>query len=374
MTSDAFKILFIHGAGALGGAEYMLLLIVERLAERGCRPIVVCPCPSPLQRELAARAIETHDASFPAWRKLKTLFARSKGVQVLESIIESVQPHVIHVNDIWWLPQALRASRRFPIPVVAHVRQKIEPSKVMLYELNKADFVFAVSDQIRRCMETAGVFPRRVKTLYDGCRVNRFHQNMNVHEIRQVLGLSHGDVVLGTVANLFHRKGYDVMLRAMPMIIAEAPHAHYLIIGTGDNAYEQQLRRQVERLCLEAHVHFLGFQDDVFPYLAGLDVYVQPSRMEGLGCAVQEAMAMRKPVVATDIAGLSEVVRHQHTGLLVKPDDPHALAQAVLALLSDPERCRVFGAQGCRRIETQFSRDTMMDGLVQRYQDILRSQ
>jgi len=374
MTSDAFKILFIHGIGSIGGSERMLILMVEQLAERGYHPIVVCPSPSPLQRELAACAIETYDVSFTAWRKLKTLFARSKSVRALESIIESVQPQIIHVNDMWWVPQVLRASRRFPIPVVAHVRQRIEPSKVIFYELDKVDFVFTVSDNIWHSVEASGVSPHQIKMLYDGCRVNRFHRNVNGHEIRQALGFSHGDVVLGTVANLFPRKGYDVMLRAMPMLIAEAPHTHYLIIGKGENAYERQLRSQVKRLYLEERVHFLDFQYNVFPYLAALDVYVQPSRLEGLGCAVQEAMAMKKPVVSTDAGGLPEIVRHQYTGLLVKPDDAHALAQAVLDLLSDAERCRIFGARGCQRIEEQFALEMMMDKLVQSYQDILQSQ
>ena len=196
--------------------------------------------------------------------------------------------------------------------------------------------------------------------------------NSNGPNIRQELGLSNADVVIGTVANLFPRKGYDVMLQAMPLVHAKAPHTHYLIIGTGENAYEQQLHCHVKQLGLEEYVHFLGFQPNVSPYLAALDVYVHPSRMEGLGIAVFEAMAMYKPVVATDVGGIPEIVRHQHTGLLVKPDDPHALAQAVLALLADPERCRVFGAEGRRRVEAQFTVEAMMDGLMQSYQYVLR--
>ena len=83
---------------------------------------------------------------------------------------------------------------------------------------------------------------------------------------------------------------------------------------------------------------------------------------------------MKKPVVATDVGGMSEAVRHQHTGLLVKPDDANALAQAVLALLSDPERRRVFGVEGRRKVEAQFNVEAMMDGLIQSYQYVLRHQ
>ena len=274
---------------------------------------------------------------------------------------------------MWWIPQVLRASGRFAGSIVAHVRQQIEPSKIIPYELNKVDLVFAVSRHIHRSLEAGKVSPRQVKLLHSGLELERFSTNENGHEIRQALGLSPDSVVLGTVASLFPRKGYDVMIQAIPVIIKRVPHVHYLIIGSGEDAYEQQLRRQVERLCLDEHVHFLSFQQDVVPYLAALDVYVQPSRMEGLGIALLEAMAMKKPVVATDVGGLSEAVLHSYTGLLVEPDDAQALALAVLSLLSDPDRSRILGERARQRIETHFSVETMMDGLAQRYRDVLQT-
>ncbi len=373
MALDGKTIAFVHGIGAIGGAERELILIVNQLARRGYRPIVVCPCPSPLQQELAACSMETRDAPFPAWRKWNAFFARSKSVQALESLIASIRPHIIHVNDIWWVPQVLRASRQFPIPVMAHVRAEIEPSRAILYELNNMAHVFVVSNHIRHSLEASGIAPHRVQTLYSGLDLDRFTLNVNGHHIRQTLGLSRDDTVLGTVANLFPWKGYDLILQAMPSIIAEFPHTHYLIIGKGEGAYERRLRREVKRLRLEGHVHFLGFQSDVSAYVATLDVYIQPSRTEGLCLAVLEAMAMERPVVVTDAGGLSEGIHHQRTGLLVKTGDVQALARAVLTLLSDPERRRAFGVQGRRRVEERFTVARMMDELVHGYENVLRT-
>ena len=373
MALDGKTIAFVHGIGAIGGAERELILIVNQLARRGYRPIVVCPCPSPLQRELAACSMETRDAPFPAWRKWNAFFARSKSVQALESLITSIRPHVIHVNDIWWVPQVLRASRQFSIPVVAHVRQEIKPSKVILYELNNVAHVFAVSDHIHRSLQAGRVAPNQVQTLYSGLDLDHFSLNANGSQIRRTLGFSEDDLIVGTVANLFPRKGYDLMLQAMPSIIAEFPHTHYLIIGKGEGAYEQRLCREVKRLRLGGHVHFLGFQSDVSAYVATIDVYVQPSRIEGLCLAVLEAMAMEKPVVVTDAGGLSEGIHHQRTGLLVRVDDAQALARAVLTLLSDPERRRAFGVRGRRRVEERFTVARMMDELVHSYENVLRT-
>lgn len=125
------------------------------------------------------------------------------------------------------------------------------------------------------------------------------------------------------------------MLNAMPMVLAEVPEAHYLIIGTGDKAYGQGWKTLVKELDLEECVHFVGFQQSVYPVLAALDLYVHPALMEGFGIAVLEAMAMRKPVVATSTGGVPEIVQHGETGLLVPPGDPDALAQAVVSLFRD---------------------------------------
>lgn len=373
MALDGNTILFVHGIGAIGGAERELILIVDQLARRGHRPVVVCPCPSPLQRELAACAVETREAPFPAWRKWNAFLARGKSVQVLKSLMASTRPRVIHVNDIWWVPQVLRASRQFPIPVVAHVRQELEPSKAILYELNNVVRVFAVSNHIRRALQAGKVATHQVQTLYSGLDLDRYSLNANGSQIRRTLGISDGGLMVGTIANLFPRKGYDVMLQAMPSIIAAFPHTHYLIIGKGEGAYERRLRSDVTRLRLEGHVHFLGFQSDVSAYVAMLDVYVQPSRIEGLCLAVLEAMAMEKPVVAADVGGLSEGVQHQRTGLLVRSDDAQALAQTVCTLLSDPERRRAFGVRGRRRVEEQFTVARMMDELISGYENVLRT-
>jgi glycosyltransferase involved in cell wall biosynthesis len=174
--------------------------------------------------------------------------------------------------------------------------------------------------------------------------------------------------VLGTVANLFSRKGYDVMLQALPTIVAAFPSVHYLIVGSGDAAYEESIRSLVKTLGQESHVQFAGFQDSVYPYLAAMDVYVHPALMEGFGIAVLEAMAMRKPVVATTTGGLPEIVQDGETGLLVPPGNQDALAQAVKRLLRDPALCRKLGDAGRDRVASMFTVDAMMANLVKGYQ------
>lgn len=365
-------VLFVHGITEIGGAERELLVMLDRLPQRGYRPIVVCQDRGPLVVELERRGIETRMAPMPPWRKLFAYLNRPAAVRALHDVIAAVRPAVIHVNDIWWVPQTLRAVAGLPaVPIVAHVRQEIEPPKVRRYELDQAGLVFPVSRQIQRSLERGGVRPERLQTLYSGLDMTRVMDQKSGLDARRRFGIPAEALVLGTVANLFERKGYEVMIEALPMIVNASPAVHYLIVGSGDAAYEARLRATVEILGLESRVHFAGFQESVYPCLAAMDLYVHPALMEGFGIAVLEAMAMRKPVVATVTGGLPEIVQEGETGMLVPPGDADALAKAVSSLLQDPARCRQLGEAGRARVAAHFTVEAMMDQLVSGYESLL---
>ncbi len=367
-------VLFIHGITEIGGAERELLLILDRLPQFGYRAVVVCPQEGPLVEELSRRGVRTRCAPLPPWRKLFAYPRRPAGVKGLRDVILMERPALLHVNDIWWVPQTVRAAKDMGVPVIAHVRQDIEPWKAQRYELNRPDLVLAVSRRIQESLEAGGVSSKRLQTLYSGLDVTRIPPQEDCQTIRHRLGIPAHGWLIGTVANIFPRKGYDVMFQALPAILALSPHTHYLVIGSGNNSYEKALRLQIRDTGLEAHVHFAGFQESVYPLLAALDVYVHPARMEGLPISVLEAMAMRKPVVATTAGGIPEIVHDCKTGVLVPVGDPDALAQAVLSLLEDTRRRDVLGEAGRNRIETHFTLETMMSHLTTAYGSVLRGQ
>jgi glycosyltransferase involved in cell wall biosynthesis len=361
------KIVFVHGVSPIGGAERELLLYLDRLPQAGYRTAVVCPPSGPLAEALTRRGVEVLHCDFPPWRKLASLFVRSSSAERLRRALETCSPDVIHVNDIWWVPQTMQAVAGRNIPVVAHVRQEIEPSKVSRYRLDQASLVLTVSRQVERSIEASGVGRDRVRTLYSGLDLPAGALSRDRQAVRRQLSIPSEAVLLGTVANLFRRKGYDVMLDALARVAHMEPAVQYLIVGTGDRAYERALRSQVEALNLSRHVHFAGFQDPVYPYIAAMDLYVQPSRMEGFGIAVIEAMAMGKAVIGTATGGLPEVIVHEETGLLVPPDDSAALAEAIRVLLKSSEKRERFARAGQDRAKTHFTIEAMMQGLTSAY-------
>jgi len=369
--SEKLKILFIHGITEIGGAERELLLILSELPSLGYQPVVACPAQGPLVQELDRRKIEHHAIAMPPWRKLLAYPKRASAVRVLREVVMTKRPLVLHVNDIWWVPQTLRAVAGFRIPIVAHVRQEIDPPKVRRYELNEVDRVFPVSRQIQRSLEAGGVLPERLRVIYSGLDTSAVPVQADGHQIRHEFGIPVDVPLIGTVGNLFPRKGYEVMLRALPTILKSLPELHYLVVGGGNAAYETRLRSLVEELGVANRVHFAGFQDPVYSCLAAMDLYVHPALTEGFGIAVLEAMAMRKPVVATATGGLPEIVQDGETGIVVLPGDSDALAQSVSELLQDPARCRQMGEAGRTRVATHFTVESMMDQLVSGYGTLL---
>lgn len=163
----------------------------------------------------------------------------------------------------------------------------------------------------------------------------------------------HGhDVTIGIVARLSPEKGHEDLLRALPRVLAAYPRARLLIVGTGP--CEDALKGLADRLGVSAHVCFVGHKEDVAGQMRAMDVFVHPSRSEGMGIAIVEAMVLGLPVVATDHGGIPEVVSAGDTGILVPPRNPRRLAEAVVGILDRPAEARAMGARARRAALVRF--------------------
>ena len=369
----ARRILYVHGISAIGGAERDLLALLKVLDRHQWEPQVVCPGTGPLHDQLQALAVPTHGLTLPPWRKFLSFLQCRSAIRRLSDLVTHLGPAMIHVNDIWWVPHTLWAVRHNfkPMPIVAHVRQEIEPAKVRRYGLDQVDAVIAISRQVEQSLIVGGVSANRVRTLYSGIDLSGKQPQADGQTIRQRAGIPSGAVLLGTVANLFPRKGYEVMLRALPAIIRAVPTAHYMIVGSDENHYADRLMKLAQALKVADRVHIVGFQDPVQPFLAVLDLYVHPALMEGFGIAVVEAMAMGRAVVATSTGGLPEVVAQGQTGLLVPSGDAESLAATVVSLLEDNVRRAQMGRNGMVRAQERFSLVASVMQMEQLYGDVL---
>jgi glycosyltransferase involved in cell wall biosynthesis len=368
-------ILYVHGIGSIGGAERDLIALLTKLDRSIWHPAIACPESGPLREVTLAQDVPTYPVNLPPWRKASSLMSRHAGVRRLHRLLADVQPALVHVNDLWWVPHTVRAVEGLSprIPIIAHVRQETQPRKVSQYALDRVEYVVAVSHQVEQGLLTGGVSSHRVRTYYSGVDCSAMATSEWSHDIRAQYGVPREALLLGTVANLLPLKGYEVMLDALPAVLSAMPAAHYLIIGGGEAEYGARLKAITVERGITERVHFAGFQESVGSYLSALDLYVHPSLKEAFGLAVVEAMAMGKAVIATTTGGLPEVVAQGETGLLVPPGDAESLAAAVVSLLEDKVRREQMGRSGKARAQERFSLDASVRHIEQLYGEVLEA-
>lgn len=184
--------------------------------------------------------------------------------------------------------------------------------------------------------------------------------------VRCELGLSGDTPIIGSVARLVPVKGLRYLVEAMPAILRRCPAAHLVLAGDGDE--RPMLARLGREHGIADRVHLLGFRPDAAAVTAALNAFVLPSLNEGQGRVLVTAMALGVPIVATKVGGVPEVVEDGRQGLLVPSADPQALAEAVAALLTQPEYAAVLGASGRSRAPL-FSVEVMLDRHACLYRD-----
>jgi glycosyltransferase involved in cell wall biosynthesis/2-polyprenyl-3-methyl-5-hydroxy-6-metoxy-1,4-benzoquinol methylase len=165
---------------------------------------------------------------------------------------------------------------------------------------------------------------------------------------------------IGMVARLAPQKGHKVLLDALPAVIALVPDLRVELVGHEHLTSSAELRAYAERLGVAQHVRFLGYRDVSPALLHHWRVFVLPSLWEGFGLVLLEAMAAGKPVAASRVGPIPEIVLHGETGLLVEPGQPDSLAAALIELLENPERAARLGAAGRQRVADHFTLEKMV--------------
>ena len=366
------KVLYVHGITEVGGAERDLLTLLAHLDRGRFEPVVALPDRGPLFGLLRAQGVEVVLTPVPGWRKLKSVVLRGPALLRLWWLIRSRGIGLVHANDFWYIPLVGRAAAWARVPCVAHVRQEIEPRRVQQYRMGSVDRILTVSEQIRETGLRGGLLPERVQTCYSGLDLDGVPRTADGAAVRSRYGFDEKTFLVGAVANLFPRKGYEHLIRAVHLAAPNVPTVGCLIVGEGDPGYRAGLDALTRDLGLAGRVVFAGFQSDVFPYLAAMDLFVLPSVMEGFGIALLEAMAMGRPVVATKVGGVPEVVEEGVTGLLVPPADPASLARAIVRLAEAPELRRQLGGAGAERVRERFHVTRMSEQLQGVYEELLK--
>lgn len=363
----------MHSSAELYGSDRAVLESVRALQQDGCATVVALPQYGPLVAQLAATGAEV--------RVVPTLVLRKGDVSLLGlarvaltalttlpgnvRLLRSCRAQLLYVNTVT-LPVWLVAARLVRVPSICHVHEAEDalPRPVALLLglpllLSRRVLVNSRAAQ-GVLVRTLPRLARRTTVIYNGVPGPPGDGSALPERLE-------GRARLVLVGRLSARKGTDVAVAAVEELDRRGVDVSLRLVGSpapGQDAFEQLLRERVNGAGLADRVTFDGFQADVWPLVADADIVLVPSRQEPFGNVAVEAALAGRPVVASHVQGLQEIVRHGETGLLVEPDDPAALADAVAQLLGDWPAARAMASVAHQQARERFGVERYAEELV----------
>lgn len=250
-----------------------------------------------------------------------------------------------------------------------HARQFPDKRRYMFAEWLLSHAVYRVvgvsGDTSKNLVTYEKISPKKIVTIRNGVDGHSYQAPIDTIPKRRQLGLPSSAPIIGLGARLTEQKGISFLLRAIPALLREQPEL--VLVVAGDGPVRGDLEGEAHRLGIASHIHFIGPRTDMPEIIRLFDVYVLPSIWEGLPMVLLEAMASGCPIVATDVGGNPDAVRHGYNGYLVPARDHSALASALARLVSDRALREEFGRNGRTLFEREFSAAQMARRYEQLY-------
>jgi glycosyltransferase involved in cell wall biosynthesis len=376
----AARILLV-AAPALGGIRYHVVSLMECLQREGYQVGVACEASGPVAE--AARELSLPFYEVTASHVNRTSGAAPGALRVVGAA-RDLQAHIIHTHSFRaGLIGALAAPLARPARLVATVHNYPPGAQTMQTRrardrwairllVRNADRVITVSEELRRELLLVGPgAAEKSATIPNGIDM-RAEPEVEPATARAEFGLPAERPLVGMVARLAPAKGVEEFIRAARLVATRHPEATFVLAGDGPLREEAELLS--DALGLSEALHMLGEVSSPRKLIRALDVLVVASTSEGSSIAAMEAMAGGRPVVATAVGGVPEVVADGETGILVRPGDARLLAESIDSLLGDPEAARQMGERGRRRAVEEFDVERMVERIRAVYSDVLREQ
>jgi len=366
------KVLYLINALHVGGAERVIARTVPRLDKNRYETIVCCLwMGGAAADEMEKAGVRVINLDAKNKLDLRILFRLYRLLK--EHKIDIIHSFLFHANMLGRI-----VGRLAGVPVILSSERTMEMEDKHQLLLNRltaclADKIITVSEAVREfAITNIGIEPNKLITIYNGVDLSEFSRNPNrewIEEARRELGIDPCHVVVGTVGHLEPEKGCEYLLQAAAQVSAQDGKVTFLLVG--DGSQRTKLENLAQDLGISSNVIFMGYRNDIPRILSVMDIFVLPSLYEGLPNALLEAMAASRPVVATQVGGIPEVVADGETGILVPPRDPGALAGAICVLLEDRERAREMGIAGRKQVERLFGIETMVAKTEVLYEELI---
>ena len=363
-------ILHSEAAKGWGGQEIRVYQESQSLLKLGHRVSIVCQPESPLSEKFE-QLKHPNLNYFPLVMKqpfsLFTLYSLIK-------IIRKSRPDILqsHSSIDSWLIALTGTLLNIPIIRSRHVMIPVKNHVFNRWLYAKAPRLVLASGRgiVNTVTTNTGISNDKIISIPAGVDLNKFDFRISGEKIRNDLGLSPNQPLIGIVSVIRSWKGHEHFVDSVPFVIENFPDARFAIIGSGP-AYES-IRERVKNQGLEKFIFMLGHRDDIPEIMAALDIYCVTSfGMEGTTQVIPQAIAMKTPVVSTRMDSILPILGDGKWGILVEPENPQAIANGIIELLDDPELARSIAEKAYTFGKNELSLDRMMDKVVNIYHEVL---
>lgn len=358
------KVLHVESGRHLYGGARQLAYLLEGLQQREVESVLVCPLGSAIAEAASGSGVRVHELPMGGDHDLPFIWR-------LLRVIRGERPDLVHLHSRRGADTLGGIAARLAGVKSILSRRVDNPESrfVVRWKYRLYDRVITISQGIAEVLLREGLPPEKLVCVRSAVDVEAFQGGCDKAWFRQTFCLQEGDLVMAVVAQLIPRKGHQILLEAMPGLMAEFPRLKLLMFGQGP--LEPQLRRRISELGLEGGVIMAGFRRDLPEILPCLDLLVHPALMEGLGIALLQGASAGLPIVAVDAGGMPEAVEQGVNGCLVPAGSVQALADALGTLLADGELRRRMGAAGREKMRREFSVEGMVEGNLKVYRELL---
>jgi len=352
------KILHINTERTWRGGEQQTLNLVVGLKERRIDCHLVCQAGCPLEAKAERAGVDVIPISMRGEIDLAAAFRIRQLIKRYHCDI--LHSHTSHAHSLAYLASIGTVD----FSIFRHSFLKLSGLKYRLL----ADYYIAISHKIKDVLLHDGIADQRVFVVHSGIDPQRFKQARGDHLLSE-FDIGQNQQVVINVAHLAGHKGQKYLVRAIPQVLAKLPDTRFFIVGQGE--LMDELKETASALGLNRELVFTGFRDDVADFYRIADLFVMSSVQEGLGTAVLDALALAKPVVATNTGGLPEIIQDGKTGRLVAPADPAALAEGIVEMLTRTEAAKAMAEAGRAMVQNFFSTDAMVENNIKVYKKVL---
>jgi glycosyltransferase involved in cell wall biosynthesis len=359
-----FTILHTEWSEGWGGQEFRILLEMKEHQRQGHGVYLLCPPRTKLAEEAGGVGIEVIS------HKIRTPWDAGSICRI-KNLIRELHVEVLHTHssvDSW---AGGLAGRWAKVPVLVRTRHiSVHVKRPWLNRIYYLpDAVITTGEHIRReLLQTHKIPAERIVSIPTGADLARFHPGPPDWELKKRLGLPTDSPVITLVAVFRAQKRHELVIAAAVEVIQRFPGARFVFVGDGPG--RDRVEQEIKKARLGAHILMTGYREDVPAILSFTDLGIISSVAEGIPQFLFQIMAMGKPVIATAVGGIPEIVTPGVTGVLIPPEDPAALAKAMVQVLGDPETARRLGEAGRRLVEQEYSVEKMAEKVYRVYQQV----